>query len=395
MVALLSDAQVKAAKPKDKRYFMADTGGLYLEVAPAGGKWWRFRYTFGGKRKMLSLGVYPEVSLKKAREGRDQARVLLASGSDPQATKKEKETQGITFGAVAEEWFAFKCSLWGEGYAKVVRLRMDKYLLANFANDALKELRACDFLPMLREIEYQEKYETAHRIAQIANQIFRYAKLLGIIENNPIADISEIMMSAKVTHRSAILDPEQIGCMLRDLEYTTSRPVTTYALKIMPYVFVRSGELRAALWDEIDFDTKTWTIPAGRMKMRRPHIVPLATQVVELFGGLKLLTGDGEFCFPSSISKKRCLTDVALLNSLRRLGYGRDEMCIHGFRSIASTILNEKGYRSDVIEAQLAHADKSAVRAAYNRAEYLDERRRMMQEYADYLDSLKAAQMIE
>lgn len=199
----------------------------------------------------------------------------------------------------------------------------------------------------------------------------------------------------KATHHKAILNPDEIGCLLRDLENTKSRPITTLALRIMPYVFVRSGELRKARWAEIDFETRTWTIPAERMKMRKAHVVPLATQVVKLFENLKVFSGDGELCFPSTMSKSRCLTDMGLLNALRRLGYGQDEMCIHGFRGMASTILNEQGYRSDVIEAQLAHADKSQVRAAYNRAEYLDERRKMMQEYADYLDSLEAAQTLK
>ena len=396
MAANITDSQIKSAKAKDKRYIISDQGGLFLEIAPSGSKWWRFRYTFAGRRRLMSFGVYPEISLKKARERRDQARVLIAQGVDPLEEKNQAEAKsGPTFGEVAKEWFALKSRSWAESNIKPMRLRLEKYLLSNFDKTPIKDLTTQDFLKVLRGIEGRGKYETAHRIAQMASQISRFARLSGLIAHNPLADIADILIPVKTTHHKAIITPDEIGCMLRDLEYSKSRPVTTFALKIMPYVFVRSGELRSARWDEIDFETRTWTIPAERMKMRKDHVVPLETQVVELFEDLKFFSGDGELCFPSTMSKTRCLTDVGLLNALRRLGYGRDEMCIHGFRGMASTILNEKGYRSDAIEAQLAHADKSQVRAAYNRAEYLDERRQMMQEYADYLDSLKAAQTLE
>lgn len=391
MAGKLTDLAVKTAKPQEKRYTLFDTGGLYLEVAPNGSKWWRFRYRAQGKQKVMSLGVYPDISLKNAREKRDAARTLIANGGDPLLEREERRLResALTFDSVLEEWFSRKSRGWSPAYIRGMRLRINRYLVHAFGQKPFSELETSDFLAVLRPIEKQEKHETAQRIAQICGRVCRYAKLSGIIKNNPVDCISEVLTAPQTQHHKTITNPERIGHLLRDIQHYHGRPITGYALRIMPYVFVRSGELRGALWEEIDFDSATWTIPAERMKMRKEHIVPLASQVIKLLEELKFFSGNSALCFPGTISSSRPITDVTLLNSLRRLGYGRDEMCIHGFRSMASTLLNEKGYRSDIIEAQLAHKEKDAIRAAYNHAEYLEERRKMMQEWADYLDCLR------
>lgn len=331
------------------------------------------------------------MSLKNAREKRDSARTLLANGGDPAAERHAQEAKlnAPVFKQVAENWFSGKKHGWTERHIKSVRQRLDKHLIGKLDHKPIADLEVSDFLPILRAIEARGKFETAHRVAQICNQICRFAKLSGIIKANPIDGVSEILIAPKTTPMAALTKLEDISALLIDIQYYTGRPVTGFALRIMPYVFVRSGELRGARWSEFNFETATWTIPAERMKKRREHIVPLAKQVVDLFNELKYFSGDHELCFPSPMSNTRPITDICLLNALRRMGYGREQMCIHGFRTIASTLLNEQGYRPDVIETQLAHVESNTVRAAYNRSDYLEERRKMMQEWADYLDSLR------
>ncbi len=389
MAGKLTELAVKSAKPAEKRYTLFDTGGLYLEVAPNGSKWWRFRYRINGKQKVMSFGVYPDVSLKNARDKRDAARTLLANGGDPLGEKKESEKLACTFDSVLEEWFEYRKREWAPSYIRAMRLRVNRYLHGKLPDKPFSELEVQDFLSIIREIEKRGTFETARKIAQICGQVCRYARLSGLIKSNPIEGIAEILVPYKSEHFKAITDPVQIGQLLRDIQHYPGRPPTGFALRILPYVFIRSQELRGARWSEINFDTATWVIPPERMKMRREHIVPLATQVVKLFDDLKFFTGNSELCFPSPMSNSIPITDMALLNALRRIGYSRDEMCIHGFRAMASTLLNEQGYRPDIIEAQLAHKEKDAVREAYNHAEYLEERRKMMQEWADYLDTLR------
>jgi integrase len=385
----LTDGAIKAAKPREKRYTLFDTGGLYLEVAPKGGKWWRLRYRYAGKTKVMSLGIYPTVSLKNAREKRDAARTLLANGGDPLAEKGEKSS-APDFATVAEEWFQFKSRTWAERTRLKTRNRLEAHLLRGIPCKPFPELEAQDFLRVIRKVETQGKHVTAHQLAQICGQIVRYAKLSGVIKYNPIQDIADLLVPAEHKHFATTTDPEKIGNMLADIRVYSGTTSVSMALRILPYVFVRSGEIRGARWSEIDFDSATWTIPAARMKTRREHVVPLANQVVELFMELfEYGQHRGDLCFPSPMSATRQISDVALLNGLRRIGYGRDEMCIHGFRSMASTLLNERGYRPDIIEAQLAHVDQNQIRAAYNHATYLEERRAMMQDWADYLDDLR------
>lgn len=390
MARLLSDSAVKNAKPQEKRYKLPDAQGLYLEIAPNGGKWWRLRYFYNGKEKLISLGVYPAVSLKMARERRDEARRMLAEGKDPylenQRQAEEAEKKAVTFYEIALDWFRVKESSWTSGHAKRMMLRIKH--LKRLPDKPVAEMEMEDFLPFLKDYENSGKIETCRRMSQMISQVCRYARLMKLMSGDPLQDINELLLTPKIKPRAALLDPKRIGCLLADIDSYNGHSFIRYALRIMPYVFTRSSELRLAVWNEIDFEKALWIIPAERMKMRRAHVVPLASQVLELFVTLRKIC-KSNLCFPSPMSVTQPISDVGLLNALRRLGYSREEMCIHGFRAIASTHLNEMGFRPDIIEAQLAHLEQNAVRAAYNRADYLNERRDMMQKWADYLDGLR------
>ncbi len=394
----LSDIAIRNAKSKDKPYKLYDANGLFLLVTPSGGKWWRLKYRLNGKEKLLSLGTYPVIGLKEARIKRDETRQLIAQGVNPgerrreakaviAAMEKEKKT---TFSAVAREWFAKKRAAWTDGHQKKILSRLENQLFPYIGERQFSSLEAADYLAVIQKAESRGAIETAHRLAQLCGQITRYARIAGVVAHDAATGLNEALAPVKTKHYAAIVVPSEMGELLRSIDEYPGEPVLCYALKLLPYVFVRSGELRGAVWDEINFDAAEWVIPAGRMKMRRPHVVPLARQAIALFRSLKELSGNGVLIFPSSFSATRCISDVGLLNALRRMGYGKDKMTIHGFRTSASTMLNELGYNKDWIEAQLAHAEKNAVRDAYNRAEYLPERRKMMQEWADYLDNLKA-----
>ncbi|MBE6442793.1 MAG: DUF4102 domain-containing protein [Desulfovibrio desulfuricans] len=398
----LTDTAIRAAKPKEKRYKLADGEGLYIEVAPSGGKWWRIKYRFGGKEKRLSLGVYPAVGLKEARSRTAEIKDMLRRGLDPgeerkadKAAKAEavavETVKGQTFEAVAREWYGKKRCAWTPGHQKKILLRLENQLFPYLGNVPLADLEAADFLAAIQKAEARGAIETAHRLAQLCGQVTRYARISGIVKHDAAAGLTEALAPVQTRHYAAITDPAAIGRLLRDIDAYQGEPTICHALRILPYVFVRSGELRAAAWEEIDLDAATWVIPAGRMKMRRPHTVPLAPQVVKLFRSMREFSGPAGLVFPSTFSATRCISDMGLLNALRRMGYGKEVMTIHGFRGMASTLLNEQGYRPDVIEAQLAHGEKNAVRAAYNHAEYLPERRAMMEAWADYLDGLRAA----
>lgn len=402
MRANLTDAAIKNAKPKLKAYKLSDGGGLYLEVSPAGGKLWRLKYRFQDKEKRLAIGVYPAVGLKEARARRDEAKEQLADGIDPSAAKKEAramamaevQEQAATFEAVAREWYSKKTAALSPGHQKKILSRLENQLFPHIGNVPFSELEPADILAAVRLAEERGAIETAHRLAQLSGQVCRYARLVGCAKYDVAAGLVEALAPVQTEHYAAITDPAKIGHLLRAIDGYQGDVSIVYALRIMPYVFVRSGELRAAEWVEIDLGAAEWVIPAGRMKMKRPHVVPLARQVVKLLEEIGEVTGDGRYIFPSTFSASRCISDMGLLNAIRRMGYGKEEMTIHGFRSMASTLLNEQGYRSDVIEAQLSHGEKNAIRAAYNRAEYLPERRAMMQEWADYLDELRAAKDI-
>lgn len=399
MPGKLTDTRLRSLRATGKVQKISDGNGLYIHVSQTGGKLWRIAYRFNGKQKTLSLGAYPALSLKEARVRLDEIKSLLAEGIDPGVQKKESKAnvlaiakkQAQTFETVAREWHAKKSSGLTPNYAKQVIQRLEAFVFPFLGNRPITELKAADFLSTFQKVEARGRIEMAHRLAQMCGQVMRYARIAGIVEIDVASGLTEALTPTPIRHHATITDPKEIGVLLRAIDDYSGSLVTQYALKIMPYVFVRSVELRGAVWEEIDLSAKTWTIPAIRMKMRRPHYVPLATQVVNLFQELREISQNGTLVFPSPFSASRYLTDMGLLVALRRMGYDKNTMTIHGFRSMASTLLNEQGYRPDVIEAQLAHGERNAVRAAYNHAEYLKERRNMMQAWADYLDTLRAA----
>lgn len=393
----LSDTKIKSSKPAEKQYKIFDSDGLYMIVTPAGGKWWRFKYVFGSREKSLSLGTYPAISLKLARKKRDEARELIAQGIDPaserKAAKNEKKIleveTGNTFEKIALEWWQKNRNGWTSDHAETVKRRLVKYVFPKIGNNPIATLERPDFVSVLQPLEDQGILETARRVGQIIGQITRFAMDSGLIKYDFGTGLGALVKTGRENHFAAIIDPSEFGQLLVDIENYNGEPSICYALRILPYVFVRSGELRGAKWSEINFDKAEWIIPAERMKKRRPHIVPLAPQVLKLFDEGRKYSGNSDLVFPSTMSKTRCISDVGLLNALRRMGYARDKMCIHGFRASASTLLNEMGYRADLIEAQLAHAETNSVRAAYNKAQWIPERRKMMCEWADYLDELR------
>ena len=393
----LTDTAIRTAKSTDKAVKLFDGGGLYLEIAPSGGKWWRLKYRFQGKEKRISLGTYPTVSLKDARERREQAKRLIEQGIDPSNQRKEakaaaaaiEQEQNTTFEAVARDWFSKKRNAWTPGHQKKILSRLENQLFPFLGAKLFSSLEPGDFLAAIQKAESRGAIETAHRLAQLCGQVSRYARIVGLTRYDVAAGLTEALTPVQTNHYATITDPAEVGHLLRAIDEYAGEPSIRFALKVLPFVFVRSVELRGAEWREFDFESATWIIPAERMKMKRPHTVPLARQVISLLNDLRNTTGSGRFLFPSLFNASRPISDMGLLNALRRMGYAKGVMTIHGFRSMASTLLNEQGYRADVIEAQLAHGEKNAIRAAYNHAEYLPERRQMMQEWANYLDSLR------
>lgn len=400
----LTDTAIRNAKPgitpagkmTDKPYKMGDAGGLYLEVAPSGGKWWRLKYRHGGKEKRLSLGVYPDVSLKDARQRRDDARKLLANDIDPaenrKATKAAKvERAGNSFEVIAREWYAKNSPSWAENHGKRIIQRFERDLFPWIGGRPIAEITAPELLAVLRRIEARGAVETAHRAHQNCGQVFRYAIATGRAERDPSPDLKGALPPVKQTHLAAITDPKEIGALLRAMDNYQGQFVTKCALRLAPLVFVRPGELRNAEWAEFDLDKAEWNIPAERMKMREPHLVPLSAQAVAILRELHPLTGDGRYLFPSARTSGRPMSDNAILSALRRMGFEKDEMSGHGFRAMARTVLDEVlQVRPDYIEHQLAHAVRDPNGRAYNRTAHLDERRKMMQLWADYLDKQKA-----
>lgn len=396
----LTEVQIKNAKPKEKRFKLSDGDGLYLEVLPTGGKSWRFKYVMGGKEKRLVFGLWPDVGLKLARQRRDEARALVAEGVDPGEKRKQDKAEekaqaedaANTFEKVAREWHARQVAGWSEGHAVKVLARMEQHLFPSLGSAPVSVLRAPALLAVLREIEGRGHNETAQRLRQICEAVFAYAVASGLAERNVGADLRGILVPCRVKNRPAIVDPKGAGQLLRAIDAYEGSPVTLAALRLAPLVFVRPGELRQAEWAEIDLDASDgprWTIPAEKMKMRAAHIVPLSRQAVVILEEMHILTGSGRYVFPSSRTPSRCMSNMTMNAALRRLGYEQGEHCAHGFRAMASTLLNEQGWPRDVIERQLAHAERSKVRAAYNRAQHLPERRKMMQKWADYLDALR------
>lgn len=399
---MLTDTEIRKAKPQDKPYKMADERGMYLQVHTNGGKYWRFDYRFDGKRKTLALGTYPDVTLAKAREKRDEARKLLADGIDPGIHKQTQKRAVIeratnSFEAVAREWFSKYQPTWTPDHAEKIIRRLERDVFPWLGARPIAEITAPELLAVLRRIEERGALETAHRAHQNCGQVFRYAVATGRAERDPSGDLRGALPPTRVKHLAAITEPAEIGALLRSIAGYQGSVITRCALRLAPLVFVRPGELRNAEWSEIDLDRAEWCIPAERMKMREPHIVPLSSQAVAALRELHPLTGTGRFVFPSPRSSSRPMSNNAVLSALRRMGYSNDEMTGHGFRAMARTVLDEVlGFRVDIIEHQLAHAVKDPNGRAYNRTKHLDERRRMMQAWADYLDSKETgAQVIQ
>ena len=390
----LTDTRIRTLKFTGKPAKYADGGGLHLYVSSSGKKLWRMTYYYDKKEKVLSFGEYPVISLEKAREKRLKAKQFLTEGVDPGAHKKAiKEAQrsevNDTFQTIAKEWHETRTSDFTEKHRGTVMYRMEKYIFPFIGGEHIARMEAPDILAVVKPLEHKGQNETARRILQIISQVYRYAVVTGRAKRNPATDLHGALRPRKVVHRAAITEPAKVAQLLRNCDsYEGYFPIIC-ALRLAPLVFVRPTELRAAEWSEFNLESKEWRIPAQRMKMKQMHIVPLAKQAMEILEELHSYSGSGKYLFPSIRTETRPLSDATLLNSLRRMGYAKDEMCTHGFRSIASTLLNELGYNRDWIERQLAHGERNDVRAAYNYAEYLPERRRMMEEWADYLTNLK------
>lgn len=391
----LSDTAIKNAKPSTKPIKLSDEKGLFLLVTPAGGKWWRLKFRFGGKEKLLSLGTYPDISLKDARQRRDDARKLLANDIDPSEHRKavksaKTERAANSFEVVAREWFGKKSQGWAASNADKVMGRLENDAFPWLGARPIAEITPPEVLKVLRRIEERGAIESAHRVRNYCGQIFRYAIVTGRAERDPSSDLRGALPTPTKIHRAAITDPKAIGGLLRSIDSYKGLFVTKCALQLAPLTFVRPGELRKAEWAEFDLDKAEWNIPAERMKMREAHLVPLSAQAVEILRELYALTGDKEYVFPGARTNGRPMSDNAVLSALRRMGFGKDEMSGHGFRAMARTILDEVlQVRVDYIEHQLAHAVKDPNGRAYNRTAHLIERKKMMQQWADYLDKLK------
>jgi len=394
---MLTDIAVRQAKPREKPYKIFDARGLYLEVPPSGSKRWRLKYQFRGKSKLLSLGIYPDVGLAKARERRDEARRLLADGVDPSAARKAQKAAGEdraanSFEALARQWFEQSKAAWVPGHSSKILRRLERDLFPWLGGMPVDEITAPDVLAALKRIAARGAVETAHRARNDCSQVFRYAIAHGRATRDPAVDLRgrHALPPAKAKHYATLTDPRAIGELLRAIDGYRGSHVTRCALRLAPLVFVRPGELRAAEWAEFNLEAAEWRIPAAKMKMREQHLVPLSKQALSVLDDLRPLTGSGRYLFPSERTADRPMSDNTVNGALRRLGYSREELTGHGFRAMASTLLNEQGWHRDAIERQLAHAERNAVRAAYNYAEHLPERRRMMQAWADFLDGLRA-----
>lgn len=392
----LTDVKIKQAKPREKSYRLSDERGLYLEISPSGGKWWRLKYRFDKKEKRLSLGVYPDVSLAVARERRDEARKLLANGADPsQHRKAAKQTKaGLlqnSFEAVTREWHTKQTKIWSPSHAEKVIRRFERDVFPWIGSRPIADITTPELLKVLHRIEGRA-VETAHRAMQTCGQVFRYAIATARAEYDITASMRGALRPWKPEHFPSITDPSKIGPLLRDIyAYRGALPVQC-ALRLAPLVFVRPAELRLAEWGEFDMNKALWVIPTVRMKMKRDHMVPLASQAVEILRELHPLTGEGKYVFAGRTPDKP-LSENTLNAALRRMGYStKGEITGHGFRAMARTVLDEVlGFPPDIIEHQLAHAVRGPLGRAYNRTTHLQERERMMQQWANYLDTLRQA----
>lgn len=412
----LTDTAIRKAMPGPKTRKLSDGKGLYLELSPAGGRWWRLKYRIAGVEKRISLGTYPETSLKAAREKMEEARALVAQGIDPSQARKaakqeaahqdeqaQREAQGLplhgSFESVAREWFDTRKDEWATTYAKKIFRRLEADVFPWLGKLPVPNITPPMVLDMLRKAENRGAIETAHRVLETCGQVFRFAVATGRIESNPARDLKDALRKPMVQHFAAITDPQRFGELLRAIDSYRGTPVVCAALRLMPLMLLRPGELRQAQWDELDLPAATWTVPAARMKREKvgkiygkPHIVPLPRQAVAIFEALKPLTEHSPYVFRGERSAQRPMSDAAINAALRTLGFSADEVTGHGFRASARTMIVERlGIAESVVEAQLAHSVRDNLGRAYNRTEFMQERVRMMQQWADYLDTLRNA----
>ena len=388
----LTERAIKNLKPKAKQYRMTDSGGLCLDVTPSGGKLWRWRYYYQGKAQMMALGKYPAVPLSVARSRRDEARSLLEAGKNPIREKKAQRLRAMhaadnTFEKVARSWMELKQAGMNEKYRTQCLKRMEQHVFPVIGDLPISEITIPDIVRVVEKIGSRGTIETAKRMKQLISQTFRYASQRGLCQHNPAADLRDILPATPDVHHACVT-PAELPALLQDIENYQGDKLVKLAIKFLALTFVRTGELIGAKWEEIDWSREEWHIPKERMKMKRPHVVPLPREAIAILKEIKEITEGKPFIFYSSRSKSRHISNGAILMALRRMGY-KGRMTGHGWRSIASTILNEKGYNPDWIERQLAHEDDDKVRSAYNRAEYLLERKKMMQDYAGILQTIK------
>jgi len=391
----LTALQVKNVKPADKNRRLFDGGGLYLEVSPKGGKWWRFKYRYAGKEKRISLGVYPHVTLKEARERRYQARKLLDDYIDPSEHRQSilariRTSAANTFEVVAREWFAQHEPSWAQSHSSKIIRRLEKDIFPWVGRKPIDGITPPQLLEVIRRIEGRGVLETAHRALATCGQVFRYAVATGRVERDMCADLRGALRPIKRKHFAAVTEPDEVAALLRQLHGYAGSVIVRCALQIAPLVFVRPGELRQAKWQDVDLVGAEWRFVVT--KTDTSHIVPLARQTMEILREIEPLTGDGIYIFPSSRNSRgnRAMSDNAILAAMRGMGISKDEMCGHGFRAMARTMLDEVlGYRPELIEQQLAHQVRDPNGRAYNRTRHLPERREMMQDWADYLDRLR------
>ncbi|WP_447885491.1 tyrosine-type recombinase/integrase [Serratia fonticola] len=387
----LTDIKVKTAKPMDKAYKLTDGGGMYLLVKPNGSKYWRLKYRFVGKEKMLSIGVYPDVSLADARQKRDEARKILAAGGDPGEVKKadklaQKLSTENTFEAIAREWHKQKADRWSLRYRDEIIDTFEKDIFPYLGRRPIAEIKPMELLETLRRLEKRGALEKMRKVRQRCGEVFRYAIVTGRAEYNPAPDLATALATPKKTH-FPFLTAEELPYFIRDLAGYTGSVITKTATQIIMQTGVRTQELRFARWQDIDFEKRLWEIPPEVMKMKRPHIVPLSEQVVELFQSLKPITGMYPLVFIGRNDRTKPISKESVNQVIELLGY-KGRLTGHGFRHTMSTILHEQGFNSAWIETQLAHVDKNAIRGTYNHAHYLEGRREMMQWYGDYIDGL-------
>jgi integrase len=395
----LTDVKIRNAKPIDRHVKMFDGGGLFLLITPKGRKGWRFKYRFNDKEKLLSFGIYPTISLSDARSMRDEARKLVAKGIDPSSARKEEKQARAsdaqnTFEVVAREWHDKNYNSWVPKHGDQILRRLEMNIFPYIGSMPIAHIRPLDLLRALQKIELRGANESARRIKQNCGQIFRFAVSSGRAERDISTDIRDALAPVISSNHSAIVNENEVGGLLRAIDSYDGYKVVKYALQLSPHVFVRPGELRRAEWTEIDFEKAEWNIPAHRMKMKKPHLVPLSGQAVEILKELNNLTGTGRYLFPGVRSPERPISDNTLNAALRRLGYDKSEMTVQGFRAMARTILDEiLEVRVDFIEHQLAHIVRDANGRAYNRTKYLKQRRAMMQKWSDFLDNQKKSKL--